>query len=198
MTEIVVAEPFDSEKLPVTLVSEVQRFFRVANQIEIDEPRVAYLCRFYAFEVAHNFDRASSGQGVRQFKTSLLQRLGQDDEVTLRKRRGKSDLHELRRVYWQYKDYIIKHGGEYTLETRPLLRRTLHDLNSMSLTLDQGGVHHSIMQLPENLRLKDEEADAEDAVGHEHWRLLPFYQFKVMLSPLGDDDEGVLDYPAIP
>lgn len=39
-----VTEPFDSEKLPVTLVSEIQRFLRVANLIEIDEPRIAYLC----------------------------------------------------------------------------------------------------------------------------------------------------------
>ncbi|KAL9145596.1 hypothetical protein ABFS82_13G054300 [Erythranthe guttata] len=116
-----VPEPFDSEKLPVTLVSEIQRFLRVANQIEIDEPRVAYLCRFHAFEVAHNLDRNSSGRGVRQFKTSLLQRLEQDEEVTIRKRKEKSDLRELRRVYREYKDYIIKHGGEYTLETREKL-----------------------------------------------------------------------------
>ncbi|GFQ05755.1 putative callose synthase 8 [Phtheirospermum japonicum] len=116
-----VPEPFDSEKLPITLVSEIQRFLRVANQIEIDEPRVAYLCRFHAFEVAHNLDRNSSGRGVRQFKTSLLQRLEQDEEVTIRKRREKSDLRELRRVYCIYKDYIIKHGGEYTLENREKL-----------------------------------------------------------------------------
>lgn len=38
-------EPFDSEKLPVTLVSEIQRFLRVANLIEIEEPRVSYLCK---------------------------------------------------------------------------------------------------------------------------------------------------------
>ncbi|KAL6506932.1 putative callose synthase 8 [Orobanche hederae] len=116
-----VPEPFDSEKLPVTLVSEIQRFLRVANQIEIDEPRVAYLCRFHAFEVAHSLDKNSSGRGVRQFKTSLLQRLEQDEEVTLRKMREKNDIRELRRVYRVYKDYIIKHGGEYTLETREKL-----------------------------------------------------------------------------
>lgn len=43
-----VPEPFDSEKLPVTLVSEIQRFLRVANQIELEEPRVAYLCKSFA------------------------------------------------------------------------------------------------------------------------------------------------------
>lgn len=37
-------EPFESEKLPVTLASGIRRFLRVANQIEIQEPRVAYLC----------------------------------------------------------------------------------------------------------------------------------------------------------
>ncbi|XP_059662797.1 putative callose synthase 8 [Cornus florida] len=113
-----VPDPFDSEKLPVTLVSEIQRFLRVANQIEFEEPRVAYLCRFHAFEVAHNLDRNSSGRGVRQFKTSLLQRLEQDEEVTIRKRKEKSDLRELRRVYRNYKDYIIKHGGECNFEHR--------------------------------------------------------------------------------
>lgn len=40
-----VPEPFDSEKLPVTLISEIQRFLRVANLIESEEPRVAYLCK---------------------------------------------------------------------------------------------------------------------------------------------------------
>ncbi|XP_075498077.1 putative callose synthase 8 isoform X2 [Primulina tabacum] len=175
-----VPEPFDSEKLPVTLVSEIQKFLRVANQIEVEEPRVAYLCRFHAFEVAHNLDRNSSGRGVRQFKTSLLQRLEQDEEVTIRKRREKSDLRELRRVYRQYKDYIIKHGGEYTLENRERLIRArgiasilFEVLNTVTsaagsqahaetenarsefympyniLPLDQGGIPHAIMQLPE-------------------------------------------------
>ncbi|KAL6975553.1 hypothetical protein U1Q18_024347 [Sarracenia purpurea var. burkii] len=99
-------EPFDSEKLPVSLVSDIQRFLRVANLIEIEEPRVAYLCRFHAFEVAHNLDQNSSGRGVRQFKTSLLQRLEQDEEITIRRRKEKSDLRELNRVYRENIDYI--------------------------------------------------------------------------------------------
>lgn len=41
-----VPEPFESERLPLTLATEIRRFLRVANQIERQEPRVAYLCMF--------------------------------------------------------------------------------------------------------------------------------------------------------
>ncbi|XP_042469553.1 putative callose synthase 8 isoform X2 [Zingiber officinale] len=92
-------EPFDSEKIPPTLVSEVRRFLRVANQIEAESPRVAYICRFHAFEKAHNLDPKSSGRGVRQFKTALLQRLEQDEKITKFLRKEKSDARELRSFY---------------------------------------------------------------------------------------------------
>jgi callose synthase len=36
--------PFDSERLPTVFASEIQRFLRVANLLEREEPRVAYLC----------------------------------------------------------------------------------------------------------------------------------------------------------
>ena len=38
------AQQFDSEKLPQTLVSEIRPFLRAANQVEAENPRVAYLC----------------------------------------------------------------------------------------------------------------------------------------------------------
>uniref|UniRef100_A0A0E0G4A0 1,3-beta-glucan synthase n=1 Tax=Oryza nivara TaxID=4536 RepID=A0A0E0G4A0_ORYNI len=93
------ANQFDSEKLPQTLVSEIRPFLRVANQIEHESPRVAYLCRFHAFEKAHMMDPRSTGRGVRQFKTALLQRLEQDEKSTFTKRMAKSDSQEIRLFY---------------------------------------------------------------------------------------------------
>jgi len=46
LKEQYVWEPYDSEKLPETLASGIQRFLRVANLVESDDPRVAYLCEF--------------------------------------------------------------------------------------------------------------------------------------------------------
>ncbi|KAI3712125.1 hypothetical protein L1987_70674 [Smallanthus sonchifolius] len=135
--------------------------------------------RFHAFVVAHDLDHNTNGRGVRQFKTALLQRLEQDEEVTYRKRKEKSDVREVRRVYRKYKDYVIKHGGESTLENRDALIKAgaiaavlyevcntltkaagkqAHADNDVKrpefydfniLPLDQGGVHQAIMQLPE-------------------------------------------------
>lgn len=42
-------EPFESERLPATLASEIQSFLRVANLIESEEPRIAYLCKLLVF-----------------------------------------------------------------------------------------------------------------------------------------------------
>jgi callose synthase len=39
--------PFDSERLPPVFGSEIQRFLRVANLLEREEPRVSYLCKSF-------------------------------------------------------------------------------------------------------------------------------------------------------
>ncbi|EPS65855.1 hypothetical protein M569_08922, partial [Genlisea aurea] len=95
----------DSEVVPSSLV-EIAPILRVANEVEHINARVAYLCRFYAFEKAHRLDAQSSGRGVRQFKTALLQRLQKEDETSKQERKG-SDAREMRNFYQlYYRKYI--------------------------------------------------------------------------------------------
>ncbi|EFJ23784.1 glucan synthase like 4 [Selaginella moellendorffii] len=100
-------EVLDSEVVPSSL-APIATILRVANEIEPERPRVAYLCRFYAFEKAHRLDPTSSGRGVRQFKTALLQRLEKDNERSIRSRVKRSDAREIQSFYQQYYEQYVK------------------------------------------------------------------------------------------
>ncbi|KAK7410888.1 hypothetical protein VNO78_02085 [Psophocarpus tetragonolobus] len=100
-------EVFDNEVVPSSLAS-ISPILRVANEIENERPRVAYLCRFYAFEKAHRLDQSSSGRGVRQFKTLLLQRLERDNGTSLAARVKKTDAREIQAYYQQYYEHYVR------------------------------------------------------------------------------------------
>ncbi|XP_050206090.1 callose synthase 5 [Mercurialis annua] len=100
-------EVFDNEVVPSSLGS-IAPILRIANEIEHERPRVAYLCRFYAFEKAHRLDQSSSGRGVRQFKTSLLQRLERDNASSLAARVKKTDAREIESFYQQYYEHYVR------------------------------------------------------------------------------------------
>ncbi|KAG6470927.1 hypothetical protein ZIOFF_072015 [Zingiber officinale] len=100
-------EVFDNEVVPSSLGS-ISPVLRVASEIDSERPRVAYLCRFYAFEKAHRLDPSSTGRGVRQFKTGLLQRLERDNTPSLANRVKKSDAREIESFYQQYYERYVR------------------------------------------------------------------------------------------
>ncbi|XP_065874935.1 callose synthase 5-like [Euphorbia lathyris] len=100
-------EVFDNEVVPASLGS-IASILRIASEIQHERPRVAYLCRFYAFEKAHRLDVSSAGRGVRQFKTSLLQRLERDNASSLAARVKKTDAREIESFYQQYYEQYVR------------------------------------------------------------------------------------------
>ncbi|KAJ0085037.1 hypothetical protein Patl1_07848 [Pistacia atlantica] len=97
----------DSELVPSSL-AEIAPILRAANYIQKENPRVAYLCRFYAFEKAHSMDPTSGRRGARQFKTKLLHRLVREEEDT-RLQLPRSDSREIQLFYQIFcENYINK------------------------------------------------------------------------------------------
>ncbi|PWA73942.1 glycosyl transferase, family 48 [Artemisia annua] len=155
----------DSEIVP-SLLASVAPILRVANEVEKDNPRVAYLCRFHAFENAHRMDPKSTGRGVRQFKTYLLHRL-QKEEVETKNQLAKSDPREIQKYYQNFYEKNIKEG-QYTKKPEEMVK--YYQIATVLYEVLKTVVPPSKIEAETIRYAKDVEAKKEQ---YEHYNILP-------------------------
>ncbi|KAL3754841.1 hypothetical protein ACJRO7_002007 [Eucalyptus globulus] len=69
----------DSEQVPSSLAA-IAPILRVANEVQKENPRVAYLCRYHAHKKACAMDPTSAGQDAGRFKFFLSWRLEEEKD----------------------------------------------------------------------------------------------------------------------
>ncbi|CAH9092140.1 unnamed protein product [Cuscuta europaea] len=176
----------DSEVVPSSLV-EIAPILRVANEVEPSNPRVAYLCRFYAFEKAHGLDPTSSGRGVRQFKTALLQRLERENESTLAGR-TKRDAREMQSFYQHYyRKYIQALQNAADKADRVRLTKAYQTAAVLFEVLKAVNLTESVEVADEILEVQAEVAEKTETL--VHYNILP-------LDP-DSSNQAIMRYPEI-
>ncbi|XVF16798.1 hypothetical protein REPUB_Repub10bG0063300 [Reevesia pubescens] len=157
----------DSELVPSSMAS-IAPILRVANEIEKDNPRVAYLCRFHAFEKAHKLDPTSSGRSVRQFKTYLLHRLEKEEEET-RPILAKNDPREIQMYYQQFYLKNIA-DGQYTKKPEEMAK--IYQIASVLYDVLKTVVPVSRVDDETEIYAKEVEKKREQ---FKHYNILPLY-----------------------
>ncbi|XP_021300707.1 callose synthase 7-like [Herrania umbratica] len=157
----------DSELVPSSVAS-IAPILRVANEIEKDNPRVAYLCRFHAFEKAHKMDPTSSGRGVRQFKTYLLHRLEKEEEET-RPQLARSDPREIQLFYQHFYLQNIA-DGQYTKKPEEMAK--IYQIATVLYDVLRTVVPASRVDDETERYAKEVEKKREQ---YEHYNILPLY-----------------------
>ncbi|XP_017252073.1 callose synthase 7 isoform X1 [Daucus carota subsp. sativus] len=165
------SEVVDSELVPSSLAS-IAPILRVANEVENDNPRVAYLCRFHAFEKAHHMDPKSSGRGVRQFKTYLLHRLEKEEEET-QPQLSNSDPKEIQKYYQSFYEKNIR-DGQFTKKPEEMAK--IYQIASVLYDVLKTVVPASKIDPQTQSYAKDVEEKKEQ---HEHYNILPLYAVAV-------------------
>ncbi|KAL9244287.1 hypothetical protein vseg_018081 [Gypsophila vaccaria] len=159
--------PIDSELVPSSL-AVIAPILRVANEVEKENPRVAYLCRFHAFEKAHKTDPTSSGRGVRQFKTYLLHRLEKEESET-RPILAKSDPREIQKFYQNFCEKNIRQG-QHTKTPEEMAK--IYQIATVLYDVLRTVVPYSKVDEETENYAKEVERNKEQ---HEHYNILPLF-----------------------
>ncbi|KAK1642153.1 hypothetical protein QYE76_059958 [Lolium multiflorum] len=99
----------DTELVPPTSLAPIVPILRAADEIQADNPRVAYLCRLVAWEKARAIDPAASVRGVGRFQARLVQRL-EKEKMETQRRLASTDAKEVQRFYERYCNKQIEEG----------------------------------------------------------------------------------------
>ncbi|XP_065851855.1 callose synthase 7 [Euphorbia lathyris] len=157
----------DSELVPSSM-SVIAPILRVANEVEKDNRRVAYLCRFHALEKAHRMDPNSSGRGVRQFKTYLLHKLEREEVETQRQLAG-NDPREIQLYYQKFYQDNIK-DGQYAKKPEEMVKilqiaAVLYDV--LKTVVPSSKIDNETQRYARDVeRLREQ---------YEHYNILPLY-----------------------
>ncbi|KAD3069004.1 hypothetical protein E3N88_36884 [Mikania micrantha] len=175
----------DSEVVPSSLV-KIAPILRVANEVEHTNPRVAYLCRVYAFEKAHKLDPKSSGRGVRQFKTALLQRLEREGETTLAGE-TKRDAREMQSFYQDY----------YRKYIQDLQKADKADRTRLTKVYQTAAILFDVLKavnFNESVEVADEILEAHNRITEKQEMYIPYN-----ILPLDPDssNQAIMRYPEI-
>ncbi|XP_048434361.1 callose synthase 7 isoform X2 [Pyrus x bretschneideri] len=174
MTTRALDDALDSIVVPPALDS-IAPIFRVADEIEKDNPRVAYLCRFHGFEKANMMDPTSSGRGVRPFKTLLLHKL-ERDEVDTKHQLARSDPQEILKYYRQFYEKNIKDGG-YTKKPEEMAKncqiaRVLYDV--LMTLVPQSQIDKQTLKMAEDVQKMAEDVKKKKEQ-YVNYNILPLY-----------------------
>ncbi|XWS30101.1 hypothetical protein CRYUN_Cryun24cG0089000 [Craigia yunnanensis] len=161
----------DGELVPSSLVS-IAPILCVANEIEKDNPRVAYLCCFHAFEKAHKMDPTSGGRGVRQFKTYLLHRLEKEEEE-IKPILAKNDPREIQMYYQQF---YLKNIADDQYTKKPEEMAKIYQIASVLYDVLRTVVPAARVDDETESYAKEVEKKKEQ---FEHYNILPLYTIGV-------------------